>query len=501
MTAAEHAAVRDRRSGSLLFVAAIATGIAAILSVSPLLGSKSGLILLVGVVALALGVCAVISPVFATILLLVAMFLRLPIRSIAELPIELFLIAFAAVAASTVLWMDRTPDRLRGIGAVEWAMAVYITWNFYSMFAPHRYPAYDPIAAEPFSVARFIVVGIVIPFALYVVGRYTFDRVSAVRALMWVILAVAAYSAVVSILPFTPLTRFVWPRYVLEVENPSWVGRAVGIFNHPVINGMALALGFAIAMLMAGRRSEPVWQRRAAIVIAVACGVGIYETHTRAAWLGGLAVLVIGALLARGNRKGYITILVLLIAMVALNWSTFTSSDREAGGVGSENEVQSRLNDIQTAFWAISRKPVEGWGIGRFQSVNTYHHQQWSPEIPFSEGFGEVSHQNELAITAELGAIGLSMWICVLALAAYRLWDAYRTLPDNDLCGKPLTVVAMMAMSILICAGLTVDYRFFEFSVSVIFLLVGIAVGWSDRHKLAPATDPAVLREGVGQHA
>jgi O-antigen ligase len=155
--------------------------------------------------------------------------------------------------------------------------------------------------------------------------------------------------------------------------------------------------------------------------------------------------------------------------------------------VGSEGEVESRLNDIQTALWAFAREPVEGWGVGRFQAVNSYHHQQWSPDTTWSLGLGEVSHQNELAILAELGIVGLAAWICVLALIARRLWTAYRMLPADELCGKPLVVLAIMAMAILVCAGMTVDLRYFAFAITVIFLLVGITVGWADRDECATA--------------
>ena len=111
------------------------------------------------------------------------------------------------------------------------------------------------------------------------------------------------------------------------------------------------------------------------------------------------------------------------------------------------------------------------------------------------------SHTNELGILAELGAIGLTLWICVLALVAYRLWDAYRTLPDDDLCGKPLAVTAIMAFAILFCSGLTVDLRFFDFPTATTFLLVGIAIGWSDRHKRAQAAAGGVITEPLShQH-
>ena len=153
----------------------------------------------------------------------------------------------------------------------------------------------------------------------------------------------------------------------------------------------------------------------------------------------------------------------------------------------SAGEVQDRLNTIQTSLWAVAQKPIAGWGIGRFQAVNTYHHQQWSPDTPWIRGYAISSHENELGILAELGLIGLTLWICVLALIAYRLWNAYRTLPDDDLCGKPLAVTAIIAVAIFVCCGTASDLRFFEFATATIFLLAGVAIGWSDRHKLAQA--------------
>jgi O-antigen ligase len=471
--------------------AAIVVGIALAMPAALLMGSKFGQLIFAGALALALGLCALFSPVFATIGLLTTLFLRLPLHSADLFPIELFWPALAVLVIATVLRMARNRIRLRGIGAVEWAMALYLMWNVYSMLATHKYPAGEVLVRSvpdefAASVPRFIVIGTLIPFVMYMVGRYTFDRAAAVQAVLWTILTAAAFSAVMSILPTTGPTELVWPRYILEVPK-LWVGRAVGVVNHPVANGMVLALGFAIAMLLLGQRSEPAWRRCVAFAVAVACGVGTYLTYTRAAWLSAVAVIVIGATLAKGFRQGFIVVLGLVMAMAVINWSVFTSSDREAGGVGSMNEVNARLNDNQTALWAAAREPFTGWGVGRFQSVNAYHHQQWSPEILWNSGYGDAPHENELGILAELGAIGLALWISVLGLIAYRLWNAYRTFPDDDRWGKPLTVLAIMAIAIFLCSGATVDLRFLEFPPAVIFLLAGITVGWSDRYKRAQA--------------
>ncbi len=92
-----------------------------------------------------------------------------------------------------------------------------------------------------------------------------------------------------------------------------------------------------------------------------------------------------------------------------------------------------------------------------------------------------------LGILAELGVIGLLLWLSVLAIIAYRLWKAYRTLPDDDMCGKPLAVIALMALAIFICNGSTVDLRFFDFPLTAIFVIFGITVGWSERHRVTQA--------------
>jgi O-antigen ligase len=102
-------------------------------------------------------------------------------------------------------------------------------------------------------------------------------------------------------------------------------------------------------------------------------------------------------------------------------------------------------------------------------------------DTPWVRGLGDVSHENEFGILVELGLVGFVVWICVLGAIAYRLRKAYRALPDNDLCGRPLVVTAIMAFAILICTGFTVDLRYFDFATAAIFLIVGIALGSLDR--------------------
>jgi O-antigen ligase len=489
---------RGRQGRIWLVSIAVASAVLAAVPVM-FLDSKIGEMVLLAPVCLALGACALASPTFAVVLLLLTMFLRMPL-SAQGVPNDTYLMIVLLLALSTVLRMDFSADRIRSFGAVEWCMALFLVWNFYSMFSPHRYPAGPQIPDQDgligeFSVPRFIVVGTLVPFLVYVVARHAVNRESAVRLVLWTLLAVAGYSAIVSVLQFTGPTELVWPSYIVDI--PSYPERAVGVFNHPVANGMVLSFGVAIAMILASHRGEPRWRRVVATVVAVACGWGLFLTHTRAAWLTGVVVLLIGVCLAKRARRGFAIAIAIVTATVLANWSTFVSSDRAAGGVASLQEVDDRLNTIQTALWAAAHKPLVGWGIGRFPAVNTYHHQQWSPDVPWDRGYGIVSHGNELGILAELGAVGLVLWVGVLVLIAVRLVDGYRRLSDDELTGRPIVLIAIMALAVVVGTGLTVDLRFFDYPVVVMFLLAGIAVGCADRHRSigASAHDERVRTE------
>lgn len=487
--------------GAWLAVAAALAAIVVVLAAVRLPGAKFGQLLVLGAVALVLGAMVLRSPPFATIILIIAMGLRNATPHV--LPIDLFWVVFAGAVGAWVLWMDRNPDRPRGMDAIEWAMVLYMAWNVYSKISPHEYIATQQVTwgsgrivtAVPTDVWRLILIQMALPLLLYKVGRHAFDRAAVVRALLWTILILAAYSAAMSIMQFTGPTELVWPRYI--VEDTVWPDRASGVFRQPNVNGWLLALGLAIAMLLLSRRSEPTWRRWFAFVVAIACGCGIYLTHTRVAWLSGVIVLIIGALLARGYRKGFIVAICLVASAVAVNWSAFASTDRKAGGVGSVNEVQDRLNANQTALWAFTRKPFAGWGIGRFQAVNTYHHQQWAPDVPWIRGYGAAAHETELGILVEVGVIGFALYVCMLVLVIRRLWTAYRTLPDHDLCGKPLAVTAIMAIATLICTGSAVDLRLFDFPMLPIFLLAGITVSWSDRYQRSQTAAGGQIAEPV----
>ena len=218
--------------------------------------------------------------------------------------------------------------------------------------------------------------------------------------------------------------------------------------------------------------------------------MAIYLTHTRAIYLAFVLVLILGVILASGARAVFAGLLGAIALVVALNWSTFTSSDRAAGGVDSKGEVWDRLNTIATSIWAFKREPWFGWGISRFVAVNTFDHQQWSNDIPWVRGLGIASHETELGILVELGILGLLLWLCVLVPLIGLLLQAYWILPSAGLTGRRLAFVAICALATQLVAGAFADLRLLDFPMCMVFLICGMAVGARDRELAARRPRP-----------
>ena len=436
--------------------------------------SRFGLLVCFGGIASAAVFLGLRNPVLATMYLLAATFLRLAIPS-GTFPVDPFLPAFVGVVLSTLIWSRVRGNQAPVLGPIEVAMGLYVLWNVVSLLTPHVYEAGEPLSPTPFSVSRFLFIGIFMPLAMFVIGRAIFDEERALRPLLWALLSAGAYSAVVSIAQFHGPTWLVWPRYILEA--PGWENRAVGVFNQPVVNGLVLIVGFVVANLIAAHASERLVVRFLATGVGVASIYAIYLTHTRAVWLAFVLVIVIGCVGAVGFRKGYVLSLAAVLTAVALNWPSFTSADRGAGGVASPGELQDRLNLLATSIWAIEREPLTGWGIGRFPVVNTFHHQAWSPAIPWERGYGIPSHLDVLGILTELGVIGLALWVTVLVLVGTELVRAVRRLPIDGVGNRPFAITAAMSFFALLITGLTVDLRFFDFPNIVVWLLVGASIG------------------------
>ncbi len=316
----------------VMAAALMALGLTTAALVSLRAGGDIALLLVLGSIGVAVVYVGLRNPVWSLVFLLVTMFLRIPLTN--HLPMDPFLIAFAGLVISAGIWLAGNPEGRPKLGATELMMTLFIAWNVFSILRPHDLPALANSAfEEQLPLARYFIISTVIPFVVYYISRAIFTNLKNIRILLIILLIIGAYSAVMSILQFTGPHSLVWPRYILHPAN-TFAGRASGVADQPAANGLALITGYAVAVILATTIDHPRW-RALLWVIAAACGYGVYLTHTRSVYLAFVLVVIMGALLAKGRRRAFVTTGVVLIIGVALDWSTFTSADRDAGGVGS----------------------------------------------------------------------------------------------------------------------------------------------------------------------
>lgn len=450
----------------VLVVLVVALAMTVAFGVAP---DEAPLLLVVLPPAVLIGVLALRYPLFAVIMLVVTSFVREPLNNLGLG--DPLMVAFYGTVLSIGVGLLMRTVRVPRLGALEAVIAAYAFWNVFSVLLPHEFEAVD--------AWRFIVTGTFLPILLYLAGRTFFDREDAVRAVLWMTVGFTVYSGLTAVLQFYGPEALVWPRFI--VDDPGWPGRAVGIFNQPVTNGLVLVLGFVVALFLATRPDTQPAVRLGLYSTALLAAAGVYLTYTRSAWLSLAITVAAGAVLARGWRKPFVISLLIGVAGVAARFRTLVSEDRSAGGVGSSNEVYDRLNIMATSFKAILEHPIFGVGIGRFTKFNTDHHVAWSQEIDWNRGWAIASHENELGITAELGVPGGLLWIALLVGIAWKLASAYRRLPPSGLLGQGFAVLAILTLITWQVTAFTVDMRFLDFAGTLPFLLFGIAVGALDR--------------------
>ena len=454
----------------------------------------TALLLLAGLAAggLLVGLVAARHPNMAAMILLFAMFFRQSLPEVAGL--SPLLPAILGVVLATVLHVVGNGGRTPKLGLLEGLIVLYVAWNLISLAWPQAADGWAPGPQAPLPVWRFILTGIATPLVLYVVGRICFRTHEHARLLLWATLAFGAFSAFVSIGQFHA-PGLVWPRYI--VEEPNWTGRANGVPNQPVVNGLILIAGYLVAMAIASRTEINRVLRGGAVLIAAASAYSVYLTHTRAVWAAFLIVTVLGAAWMRRARPQFVAVLMVMVLAVGVGWSTFTSSDRDAGGVGSEGEVDDRLNLIATQVWAFQQEPLLGWGIGTFPTINVYHHKQFSNDVQWVRGYAVASHENELGILVELGLVGLVLWLAILVAIWTRARRTVRAADDEHVEDQPFAVVALLMFVALLLAGLTVDLRYFDFINALTFLMLGTAAGVGEAARATSSADAGRASEPV----
>ena len=282
--------------------------------------------------------------------------------------------------------------------------------------------AYDPTAAEDrlaFFVLPFVV-------ALALVARAPFRPwLPKTLALVAVVLAVcfAAFGLVES---WTRTLVFYDPKVAVANEYTSYF-RVTSFFSDPSIYARHVALAVVVLVVC-------LWLGRIGVLTAGALiaflFAGIYVSYSQSTMVAlGAAVFLVTFLVADARTRKLIavTAAVLVVAGVAAFGALV------AAGFGAERLTSARTTLVADTWRVFRTHPVEGVGVA----------SQPAASRDLTDGpraaRRHVSHTAPLTIAAELGIVGVALYVALLAGAAKLLLSLRRR---NEALALSLLAVA-----------------------------------------------------------
>lgn len=253
------------------------------------------------------------------------------------------------------------------------------------------------------------------PFLLFLVAPVAFQTARDREVLLISLLCLGAYLGFTALMEALHVNALVFPKYILNplVGDPASQGRVRGPFAAAVQNGFGL-YACAVAAAVAVATAQRVSVRVVAGAIGLTCLLGTLLTEQRSVWIatvvGTTLILVIAPRLRRwavpAITAGAVGVILALAVIPSL-------SSNVHARLGASEPVWERLNLDVAAENMIKAKPLWGFGWGNFAATSGPYFRQ-SASYPLV--YTNVVHNVYLSYGAELGLVGLCLWLLVMIL-------------------------------------------------------------------------------------
>ncbi len=244
--------------------------------------------------------------------------------------------------------------------------------------------------------------------------------------------------------------------YGIVVGAPADDPERVGIGNANETAASLVAGGTLAAALAFALTGKPVLRLLTTIAVPL-CVFAVFLTLSR----GGLVALgasLLAAVFMAGRRRRGVVLGVAVAAVVAavVYFGAFASV--EARDRILDVEGGTGRTDIWTVGWRmVEDQPLRGVGAGNFPIASI--HYLLEPGTLLRDDFivdnPKVAHNTYLNVLAELGVVGLALFLAVIA---FSLWCAARALGVASRAGDRQLDVLARAMIVVIVGLLAADF-------------------------------------------
>ena len=259
-----------------------------------------------------------------------------------------------------------------------------------------------------------VLIFFLLPFAALVatVSRAPFPE-SLPRTLAIIVVGLASLFAAVGIAEAaTHELLFFAPNLELSNENADYF-RVTSLFGDPSLYGRHVVLGIAVLLvLLATRKLKAGW----AILLVCFLWAGLFFSYSQSSMAALVAVTLLVAAVTggRGTRltiAGLAVVGVLVVAGLGAAAAVRGDSLKEA--------TSDRSQRVEDTTRVIAEQPIAGVGLGSQPEESKELAGRDEPTTNF------VSHTTPLTVTAELGAIGVLIYLALL-VCGVKLLEAVR---------------------------------------------------------------------------
>jgi putative inorganic carbon (hco3(-)) transporter len=337
--------------------------------------------------------------------------------------LPLYVVLTAAVLA-TVLRLLRNGD--------PQPLPVWLAWPAAAFLA---YASLSLLWTDELNAGTNVLLFFLNPFAalLAVAGRAPFPDWMP-RALAGIAVGLGCLFAGVGLWQAaTERLLFFAPR--LEVANTyGSFFRVTSLFRDPSLYGRHVVAAIAVLLVALWLRRVNLWIGAALIAFLWA---GLYFSYSQSSMVSLFGVALAVTAVA-GDRVARLVVLAIAVFLVAAASAFLVAElqDESARRVTSD-----RSRRVEVTLDVVRDHPVAGVGLGAQPAASRARSERGGPDESF------VSHTTPLTVAAELGIVGLLLYLALLAGAARTLWELWRRRPALGLAlGAVLLALAVHSL-------------------------------------------------------
>jgi O-antigen ligase len=215
--------------------------------------------------------------------------------------------------------------------------------------------------------------------------------------------------------------------------NPGNLQRLTSSIDNPNELASILVAALALSLGLAGALRRAPLGRLAAFAATALCATGIFLTGSRGG-LVGLAVALAAFFVVGTRWRGRILIVAIALGLAGLGYFEYVASPDIRAHVSTVGSGTGRL-DLWTVGWRmVEANPIVGVGAGNFPT-SSIHYALQPGAIDrgyFFVGTPKVTHNSYLEVWAELGIIGLMLFVTILGFCVRTALRAARAFEGGD---------------------------------------------------------------------